>query len=65
MVPQVSVLHFLGKGRSQVLMKGKKLNLSVQEIEKLYRHPEHYTVVQNLSPTTRQKLPGKSWSVKL
>lgn len=46
-------------------MRGEKSNISVQEMEKLFGLPEHYTDVQNLSPTIRQKLLGKSWSVQV
>lgn len=46
-------------------MRGEKSNISVQEMEKLFGLPEHYTDVQNLSPTMRQKLLGKSWSVQV
>lgn len=57
------VFLFLGSEGCQVLMRGEKSNISVQEMEKLFGLPEHYTDVQNLSPTIRQKLLGKSWSV--
>lgn len=34
-------------------------------MEKLFGLPEHYTDVQNISTTIRQKLLGKSWSVQV
>jgi hypothetical protein len=37
--------------------------LWLQEIEKVFGFPQHYTDVGNISRTDRQKLLGHAWSV--
>ncbi|XP_065323665.1 DNA (cytosine-5)-methyltransferase 3B-like [Gordionus sp. m RMFG-2023] len=38
-------------------------NLWINEIEKIFGFPEHFTDYCNLSPIRRQKLLGKAWSI--
>ncbi|KAG8304346.1 hypothetical protein J6590_096175 [Homalodisca vitripennis] len=49
-------------GSSQVTMKGQDSTLTVNEIEKMFGFPEHYTDVMNFNASIRQKLLGKAWS---
>ncbi|XP_046683497.1 DNA (cytosine-5)-methyltransferase 3C-like [Homalodisca vitripennis] len=52
-------------GTSQVTMKGQDSTLTVNEIEKMFGFPEHYTDVMNFNANIRQKLLGKAWSVEV
>ncbi|KAG8314150.1 hypothetical protein J6590_098854 [Homalodisca vitripennis] len=47
-------------GSSQVTMKGQDSTLTVNEIEKMFGFPEHYTDVMNFNASIRQKLLGKA-----
>nr|XP_042911601.1 DNA (cytosine-5)-methyltransferase 3B isoform X2 [Parasteatoda tepidariorum] len=46
-----------------VEMKGIPDILWITELERVFGFPMHYTDVGNLSPTKRQELLGRSWSV--
>ncbi|KAG8325439.1 hypothetical protein J6590_067462 [Homalodisca vitripennis] len=46
-------------------MKGQDSTLTVNEIEKMFGFPEHYTDVMNFNANIRQKLLGKAWSVEV
>lgn len=47
-----------------VLMNNEKHMLWITELEEIFGFPRHYTDVNNLSITKRQRLIGKSWSVQ-
>lgn len=47
-----------------ILMMGESDKLWITELEEIFGFPRHYTDVNNLSATNRQKLLGKSWSVQ-
>lgn len=56
---------FLGKMEEKpILMMGESDKLWITELEEIFGFPRHYTDVNNLSATNRQKLLGKSWSVQ-
>ncbi|XP_037539747.1 DNA (cytosine-5-)-methyltransferase 3 beta, duplicate a [Nematolebias whitei] len=51
------------KGPLPVTMNGKEDYLWSSELEMVFGFPKHYTDVNHMSRTCRQKILGKSWSV--
>ncbi|ESO93261.1 hypothetical protein LOTGIDRAFT_119453 [Lottia gigantea] len=46
-----------------IKMDGQDAGIWIPELERVFGFPSHYTDVQNLPSTRRQKLLGKAWSV--